>query len=58
MIVGAEGIVVLEVNTMPGFTTTSLYPKSAAAHGISYADLLSRLIDLAMRRPGPREVQR
>lgn len=53
MIVQADGPVVLEVNTMPGFTSASLYPKSAAAHGIRYPDLLSRLVDLALCRPRP-----
>jgi D-alanine-D-alanine ligase len=42
--------VVLEVNTLPGMTETSLLPKAAAAAGISYADLCQRMIDLAMRR--------
>lgn len=37
-----------ELNTLPGFTTISMYPKLFAASGISYADLLSRLIDLAL----------
>ncbi|MCB9871397.1 MAG: D-alanine--D-alanine ligase [Planctomycetes bacterium] len=48
MMVTADGPLVLEVNTMPGFTRESLYPKSAAAHGIDYRTLLSRLIDLAL----------
>ena len=51
MIVADTGVVVLEVNTMPGFTTASLYPQSAAAHGICYPDLLSRLVELALDRP-------
>jgi D-alanine-D-alanine ligase len=42
--------VVLEVNTLPGMTETSLLPKAAAAAGISYADLCQRMVDLAMRR--------
>ncbi len=36
-----------EVNTMPGFTNISMYPKSWQAAGISYSDLISRLIELA-----------
>ncbi len=36
-----------EVNTMPGFTNISMYPKSWQAAGISYSDLVSRLIELA-----------
>lgn len=51
MIVTATGPVLLEVNTLPGFTTASLYPKAAAAHGIPYPELLSRLVQLALSRP-------
>jgi D-alanine-D-alanine ligase len=43
--------VVLEVNTLPGLTETSLLPKAAAAAGISYEALCQRMIDLAIRRP-------
>jgi D-alanine-D-alanine ligase len=39
-----------EVNTMPGFTSISMYPKMWEATGISYAQLLSKLIDLAIAR--------
>lgn len=39
-----------EINTLPGFTTISMYPKLWEASGISYSELLSRLIDLAIRR--------
>lgn len=39
----------LEVNTMPGFTGTSLLPKSAAHSGIDYASLCIRLVELAVR---------
>jgi D-alanine-D-alanine ligase len=39
-----------EVNTIPGFTSISMYPKMWEASGISYRDLLSRLIDLAIAR--------
>jgi D-alanine-D-alanine ligase len=42
--------VVLEVNTLPGMTETSLLPKAAAAAGIDYASLCQRMVDLAMRR--------
>ena len=42
--------IVLEVNTLPGMTETSLLPKAAAAAGISYAALCQRMIDLALRR--------
>jgi D-alanine-D-alanine ligase len=39
-----------EVNTMPGFTSISMYPKMWEASGIPYSELLSRLIDLALAR--------
>ena len=44
--------VVLEVNTLPGMTETSLLPKAAAAVGMSYADLCQKMIDLALQH-GP-----
>lgn len=39
-----------EVNTLPGFTSVSMYPKLWEASGIPYQELLSRLIDLALHR--------
>ena len=42
--------VVLEVNTLPGMTETSLLPKAAAATGLSYAALCERMIELALER--------
>ncbi len=42
--------VVLEVNTLPGMTETSLLPKAAAAAGIGYADLCQRMVLLALQR--------
>ena len=42
--------VVLEVNTLPGMTPTSLLPKAAAAAGISYEQLCQRMIELARQR--------
>ncbi len=42
--------IVLEVNTQPGMTETSLMPKSAAAAGINYEQLCQRMIDLALKR--------
>jgi len=42
--------VVLEVNTLPGMTETSLLPKAAAAAGLSYEQLCQRMIDLALKR--------
>jgi D-alanine-D-alanine ligase len=43
-------VVVNELNTMPGFTATSVYAKLFAASGIAYADLVDRLIELALER--------
>jgi D-alanine-D-alanine ligase len=42
--------IVLEVNTLPGMTETSLLPKAAAAAGLSYEELCQRMIDLALKR--------
>jgi D-alanine-D-alanine ligase len=39
-----------EVNTMPGFTTISMYPKMWEASGLPYPDLIDRLIQLALER--------
>jgi len=39
-----------EINTIPGFTTISMYPKLWEATGLSYGDLLDRLVDLALER--------
>lgn len=39
-----------EANTIPGFTTISMYPKLWEASGLEYRDLLARLIDLAIQR--------
>jgi D-alanine-D-alanine ligase len=47
---GGSEPVVLEVNTLPGMTPTSLLPKAAAAADISYAELCQRIIDLALKR--------
>jgi D-alanine-D-alanine ligase len=41
---------VLEVNTLPGMTATSLLPKAAAAAGLSYAELCQKMIDLSLNR--------
>ena len=43
-------VVVNEINTIPGFTSTSVYTKLFEAAGISYAELLDRLIALALER--------
>lgn len=42
--------IVLEINTLPGMTETSLFPKSAAAKGISYPRLCEMMIEFALKR--------
>lgn len=44
-----------EVNTIPGFTKISMYPKLWEASGLSFEDLVTRLIDLAVERRADRE---
>ena len=43
-------VVVNEINTMPGFTPTSMYPRMWAASGVDYPALVDRLIRLALAR--------
>ncbi len=43
-------VIVNELNTIPGFTRISMYPKLWEASGISYTDLIDRLIQLALER--------
>ena len=43
-------IYVNEINTMPGFTAISMYPKLWAASGVSYPELIDRLIQLGIER--------
>jgi D-alanine-D-alanine ligase len=49
-VVGGDQVVVNELNTIPGFTATSVYAKLFAASGVPYEELLQRLIDLALER--------
>jgi D-alanine-D-alanine ligase len=44
-----------EINTIPGFTKISMYPKLWEASGISYRDLIDRLIELALERKAERD---
>ena len=50
MIYTPSGPVVLETNTIPGLTSNSLLPLSAAAAGVSFQALLNRLLELALLR--------
>ncbi len=47
---GGRGFLCNEANTMPGFTPISMYPKLWQAAGISYPDLIDRLVELAVER--------
>jgi D-alanine-D-alanine ligase len=47
-----EGVLVNELNTIPGFTATSVYAKLWDASGVPYAELLDRLLQLALERHG------
>ena len=47
---GSGRILLNEINTMPGFTSISMYPKLWEASGIRYSDLIDRLIELAFDR--------
>jgi D-alanine-D-alanine ligase len=44
-----------EINTMPGFTSISMYPKMWEASGLKYVDLIDRLIELAFERHGEKK---
>ena len=45
---GTGKVYINEINTMPGFTSISMYPKLMEANGINYSELLDKLIELAM----------
>ncbi|MBL8966250.1 MAG: D-alanine--D-alanine ligase [Spirochaetaceae bacterium] len=47
-------ILLNEVNTIPGFTSISMYPKMCEAGGLPYSELLSRLVELALERHAAR----
>jgi D-alanine-D-alanine ligase len=49
-VVDGSRVVVNELNTIPGFTSTSVYAKLFEASGVPYAELLQRLIALAVER--------
>lgn len=55
---GGGGLYVNEVNTIPGFTAISMYPKMWEASGLSQKALISRLIDLALERRDARRALR
>ena len=45
-----DSLTILEVNTLPGMTPTSLVPQEAAVLGISYPELCQRIIDSSMEK--------
>lgn len=47
---GTDTLYVNELNSLPGFTSVSMYPKLWQASGLPYRDLISRLLDLALER--------
>jgi D-alanine-D-alanine ligase len=47
---GGRGFLLNEVNTIPGFTPISMYPKMWEASGVPYAELIDRLVELAVGR--------
>ena len=52
MFYGQDGtITVNEINTMPGFTPTSMYPRMWASAGLTYSDLVDELLQAALHRP-------
>ncbi len=56
---GASGpLFINEINTIPGFTSISMYPKMWEAAGIPYSALIDRLIDLALERQAAKNATR
>jgi D-alanine-D-alanine ligase len=51
---GTDRLLLNEINTIPGFTSTSVYSRLWAASGLPYEELLDRLIQLALQRHGTR----
>lgn len=45
-----NSLIINEINTMPGFTSISMYPKMFEASGLKYRELISRLMELAVER--------
>jgi len=51
MFLTSDGLYVNELNTMPGFTPISMFPKCWIASGMTYAELISELVDTVLERP-------
>jgi len=52
---GTERIILNEINTIPGFTDISMYPKLWEASGLGFAALLEELIELGLERNANRK---
>lgn len=50
IIIREEEVYVLEINTLPGMTKNSLFPKSAEAHGLSFSKLLDKIIESSLKK--------
>lgn len=55
---GGRGLLINELNTIPGFTPISMYPKMWEASGLSYPALIDRLVELARERQQRRSAKR
>ena len=55
--VTSDGLVANEINTIPGFTSISMYPKLWEASGLGYTELLSRILELAFERHARRSAR-
>jgi D-alanine-D-alanine ligase len=53
-----RGLLVNEINTIPGFTPISMYPKLWAASGLGYSELIDELVRLALERHAKRSGRR
>ena len=50
-------VIANEVNTIPGFTSISMYPKLWEASGLKYSDLLTEILDLGLQRADRRRLR-
>jgi len=55
---GSGRVLVNEINTIPGFTSISMFPKMWEATGLAYGDLLARLVELGRERHAQRAALR
>ena len=51
---GTGAVFLNEINTIPGFTSISMFPRMCEASGLSYSRLLEKLLDLALARSAER----